>query len=193
MESDDDYALLTVSVASTDTPGAEVPTLRRFAAVLSDRAYDAPIGGDLASSELTLITLKYGLQDAFIDADGEDGDLAAVMEELLALDRERLLQRIFPDLTTVLVIDSITVPEPLRGNKYGTKLVRKLATYFDFIPGSTLLVGYPVPDGADEMDPFTLRASRTRLEDLAGQLGLTFFGAAGSWYATLATVRRGTE
>lgn len=185
----DDHTLMTVTVASADTPGAELPVLRRFAAVLSDRADDAPIVGDLATCELTLISLKYGLQEAFIDADGEDGDLAAVMEELLALDREKLLDPIFPELTTVLVIDRITVPDALRGNKFGTKLVQGLADHFDFIPGSTLVVGYPVPDDADQMDPFTLRAGRARLEDLAGQLGMAIFGSTGAWFATLATLR----
>lgn len=187
---------LAVFVTSSISVRPEATTLRRYVASLAHPTYldddegEGPIPvGELATCEASMVSLKYGLTEAFLDADAEHADLTAVMEELLALERDQLLTRIFPSLEAVLIVDFLTVPEELRGHQYGVRLVRGLAKYFDFVPGSVLLVGYPVPDGADEMDPFTLRARRTALEGLCKGAGMSIFGHSGAWYTTLAALR----
>jgi len=191
---DEDDLALTVTCRDARASRRETPQLRWFTAHLAaeslpeDWGDDQPVVTDLADAEMVLVGLGAGLEEAFLQADGIDYDLAGPLEALLELDRTTGLEKTFPDLRVVLIVDQVSVLGPLRGHGYAAAMIRELATHFGFLAGRGLLLAWPSPASVEQLDPFTARAATRRLEAILNTLGMRPLGDSPIWCATFHTI-----
>lgn len=94
---------------------------------------------------MVLVSLDAGLEEAFLQADGIDYDLAGPLEALLELDRTTGPEKTYPDVRVVLIVDQISVPEPVRGHGHGARRIRELAAHLQFLAGTGVLLAWPSP------------------------------------------------